>query len=173
MALAGQGSTFSPGVTRRLQSKGERTVTWSFATQICNGETGEPIVIDRVDYDTSRPLGVWEPGSTVPAVGTRLRTVPVGTLPMIADDNEPDRVAGNIATVEAGPAVPIDYGCDDYASPKRTWPVVELLTVITADKRGAVVESMTIEYHVGSRDYTLTIPWKMGHCGTLTPKKYC
>lgn len=173
VAISGEGYTVGPGASG--SGPGDRqTVTGTFGTPLCTTDSEALIVIDDVSYETFPPAETEPgPGSRLTDVETWFRVVPPSDYPLVSKSGGPGELAGETTTLAEGPASPVDYECDgDYLEAPRTWPIVELLTVVTADDRGAVVRATTVEYHVGERAYTLTFDWEVGHCGTELPAKF-
>ncbi|MCW2793306.1 MAG: hypothetical protein JWO76_2404 [Nocardioides sp.] len=171
-ALSGEGSLTVPS-----PGGGQLTATYTFGTVVCSEDADADIVIDRVSYQSSPVLPTTEDSETSkPSIGTWLRQVPPPSSPG-ALDNTPvgsveggaEGLPGEVAPIGDGYPVPVEHTCHGYSAPDRTWPITELLTVVTADSRGGIATKTVIEYHEGNNRYTRTIDWKVGVCGTRAP----
>lgn len=170
--VAGEGYTLGPGTSRLRDGSG--TVTGTFGTPLCTTDGDAAIVIDDVTFETHPRSATGEgPSREAPAVEAWFRVTPPEDYPIVSNAGGPGNLSGEVTTLDEGPGSPIDHECDDgYLETTRTWPVVELLTVVTADSRGAVVTTTTIDYHVGERDFSLSFDWEVGHCGTALPGRF-
>jgi hypothetical protein len=171
-ALAGEGAAIGPAV-----KNGRATKTVTFATQLCSEDTDAEIVIDAVRYDAVPDLPEWQPGQDVPSIGTRLRSIPppgddgkeISTIGAI--NGGPEKLRGQITEVGEEPSIVIPQPCERRLrlSDDRTWPIPEVLTVMTVGSEGGLVRRTHLDYHVGDDEYTITWKWKVGLCGTAVP----
>lgn len=173
-ALTGQGGTIGPGV-----AVGQRLQTTTFGTQLCSDDDSSPITIDEVRYETKPLLNAGDGvSSDGPSIGTWFRIIPppspgVNTAsPIISVAGVPDDLDGIVTELGDGYTIPATHGCDGYFGPHRTWPILEMLTVVTVDAAGSVANRTFVDYHVGPTKYTIQIDWKVGSCGTSIPKKF-
>lgn len=175
VANAGEGATIS-----RPVKPGKRTNTLTFGTVLCSTDSDAEIVIDQVRYDTVPDLpDTWSPDAMdVPSIGTWFRAVPPpgnddDNNPIIGIRGGPQRLSGEIVPLEAGLPAPIVHDCKDYLDEDRDFPIVEMLTVMTVDKRGSIARRTHIDYHVGDDQHTLTVAWEVGFCGTEVNDEAC
>jgi hypothetical protein len=166
------------GATVTTSAQDGRTKTVTFGLLLCSDDETQEIVLDAVRYDTvpaTLPTD-WSGDDGRPAIGTYLRSIPPpdGTdreiLPIIGVVKAPQRLRGQVVDLGSASSVPIDRPCDGYLDDDRTWPLVELLTVITADEGGAMATRTHIDYHVGEETYTTTVDWRLAICGTAMPR---
>ncbi|WP_134766786.1 hypothetical protein [Nocardioides sp. 1609] len=171
-ALAGAGTTSA------VPAREGRTKTVTFGVLLCSADPSQDIELDAVRYDTV-PADLatdWGSAAGPPAIGTYLRSIPtpVSTgheiLPVASAVGAPHTLDGDVVDLGDASSVSIDRPCDGYTDPDRTWPLVELLTVITADDGGAMATGTHIDYHVGAKRYTTTVEWKLAICGPAMPR---
>ncbi len=167
---SGSGST----IAAKMPGKSKWSVTFG-AFLLCSTHPGTEIEIDRVRYDvTPEPVALTPmfrhipPASEIPPGPHRADLDPIfsqrGKPPFRASR----RIAG---TVSSTLDKPITQSCDDLGP---THAMTELLTVMTVDEKGGLIRHTYVDYHVGGEDYTLTLDWVNGMCGTaLTHEDGC
>lgn len=158
---------------------GRPAQTLTFGTLLCSADPDADIEIDDVRYDVvPKLMTLWDadhPRS--PSIGTWFRSVPTiadggkDATPIISFRGGPQQLVGEVRELGEGLPSPIDRECDGYAKDDRSWPVVELLTVMTVGHPGAVARHTYVDYHVDDEDYTLTISWQVGICGPAVPRE--
>ena len=160
-AQSGKGSLI--GMTRA------GTPQWSMTFGVfilCSTDPGAEIRVDRVRYDVSpEPLELYPVFRQVPAEtdvpkGFRGIETPIANMRGKPPFKGRNTLTGSLSsTLEE----PITQSCKDASPPNA---MTELLTVMTVDKRGAMIRHTYIDYHVGEDHYTLEIDWRNGMCGT-------
>ncbi len=175
VADAGEGATIS-----RPVRAGMRTNTLTFGTVLCSADSDAEIVIDDVRYDTAPELPEADAphAEDVPSIGTWFRAVPPpdgdeDNTPIGGIRGGPQRLSGEVVPLDAGLPAPITRDCEDYYDRDRTFPIIEMLTVMTVDKRGSIARRTHVDYHVGDDQHTLTIAWEVGFCGTEVRDEDC
>lgn len=166
-AQSGEGATVGTLVAHQRQG-----MTFG-AFLLCTTEPGAVIHVDAVRYETNpepSSVEVWfrhlpaaenrpDPRDSVwfPYVGVKgippsftARDVPQGKLTRTLGD-------------------PITASCEGYSTDDAA---TELMTAMTVNRRGGMVRNTFVDYHVGDDEYTLTIPWHNGICGTAMPRQY-
>ncbi|QCW51854.1 hypothetical protein FE634_18165 [Nocardioides dongxiaopingii] len=166
------------GATLATPTQDGRTKTVTFGLLLCSDDQTQEIVLDAVRYDTvpaTLPTD-WSGDDGRPAIGTYLRSIPSPAsagrdiLPVASAVGAPQTLDGDVVGLDDASSVSIDRPCDGYLDDDRTWPLVELLTVITADEGGAMATRTHIDYHVGEETYTTTVDWRLAICGTAMPR---
>lgn len=66
---------------------------------------------------------------------------------------------------------PITRTCKEQR--KQGSALTELLTIMTVGERGAIIRRTYVDYTVGDENYTLTIRWQNGMCGTAIKGRGC
>lgn len=169
-AVVGEGGTIS-------KSSNELT-THTYGTELCSDDANAEIRIDAVRYDTLPALThTDESAPKRPSIGTWFREVPPldegGYYPIISAAGPAEHLPGDARPIpDGGYAMPVAHTCDGYDDISRTWPVVEMLTQISAGPEGSIATKTYIDYRVGTNQYTLPIDWDLGVCGTDVPTGY-
>lgn len=171
---AGGGATLSPPVP-----KGERLATSTFGTVLCAADADTEITIDEVRYEARPNLARVEHAerASKPAISSAFREVPPDfgegedsdNTPIASVAGGPGSLTGKIWTDPTGP---LTAQCGDVRNGKRKTPLLELLTVVTAGRAGAFVESTEIDYRVGDKKYTVSVNWQVGVCGRVVPADF-
>lgn len=171
VAKVGEGATIS--------KSSNKLATHTYGTELCSNDLDADITIDKVRYDTTPALAdTTESAPKVPSIGTWFREVPPiddgGYYPIISTSGPAEHLPGNAQVVpDDGYPMVVEHGCDGYDDDStRTWPIVEMLTQISAGPEGGIATKTYIDYHVGSTRYTLPVNWKLGVCGTGVPQGY-
>ncbi|GAB2775952.1 hypothetical protein GCM10027020_31490 [Nocardioides salsibiostraticola] len=136
---------------------------------LCSTRPGADIQLDRVRYDFSvAPVLATAWMRAVPTVDDRTEGRDFDWRPLTVTQGFPPE------TFKQGPylgeftkdledydIVQLCAGVANLAAPRQ-----ELVTAVKAEAEGVALERMMVDYHVGTTDYTLTIPVDAKVCGT-------
>ncbi len=130
-------------------------------------ENGSEVTIVDVKFDTTvEPVEVYSALRLIPARADREDPNSRRWLPNLAIYGDPrnpgmaGRLPGEILIPSAGHT--LDAECD--RGPDTA--LVELLTVVTADRGGAYVNGQTVTYSADGETFTAQVAWRFGICGT-------
>jgi hypothetical protein len=140
----------------------------TFGSALLCSQTGDEITLDEVRYQTKVEPMILKP--MIRTVPTHNERTPSGDWSPVASRlgvpssfvSAPHKAMGELSTVVQG--VKISQPCNQRASA----PYTELLTVMKADRGGAWVTGMDIDYTTTAGSYTLYVDWNYVLCGTRT-----
>lgn len=140
---------------------------------LCSKEPDTEIHIEDVRFDvTPEPVSIETVFRKVPPAAQRSGGKDPGAwLPIVSERGVPPfggRYAGEYVT---DLDEPITRTCKEERKPGSA--LTELLTVMTVGERGAVIRRTYVDYTVDDEEYTLTIRWQNGMCGTAVRGRGC
>lgn len=161
-ATMGSGATWSTADPH----SDRREVTFG-AALLCTNLPGAEVVIDAVRYDVvGEPVSLETWYRLIPARDDRHEDPddsawsPYGTVHGVPPDfTSEDEPRGEVSRELDGP---ITHTCDSQGPDAA---MVEVLTALVADQRGASARRMHIDYHVGWAHRTLVVDWEQAICG--------
>jgi hypothetical protein len=166
-ALVNGGSATGP------RPRAGSTSTWTFGVTLCSRDRAEDIRIDEVAYEVLPRAG----GSgRIPRAETWFRLLPPtrrSPSPIISAAGAPQTLPGEPVRLGDGVDLVDVHSCDGYLSGSRTWPIVEMLTGVTAGNAGGVVTRTIVRYHTDTANYVLQHRWSFGFCGPSAPARVC
>ncbi|GAA5143706.1 hypothetical protein GCM10023340_09740 [Nocardioides marinquilinus] len=140
---------------------------------MCANNQAEDITIDEVEYEiVPRASG----SGRVPRAETWFRLLPPtpqSPSPIISASDAPQALPGEPVRLGDGFDLEDLHSCDGYLSGSRTWPIVEMLTGVTAGNEGGIVTRTTVRYHTSTVNYILRHRWSVGFCGPSSPARVC
>jgi len=165
-AMVGKG-----GFTAAAPRDASRWTETFGAFLLCSTEPDREIHIKDVRFDVSpEPLAIDTWFREIPAAAQRNGGNASAWAPMVSDRGTPPFDGRYRGDFVKSLDVPITQTCSQSRPDSA---LIELLTTMTVDERGALIRRTFVDYQVDDEEFTLTIHWQNGMCGAAVDNRGC